>query len=423
MLIKACNVPVYSLTDTFVGLGIVGSQVVDSNLMGHELGLMALKIADGVRPEDVPIKELPTVPMVDWRELRRWRISEDRLPPGTIVRFKELTFWQQYQGRILAALGIIAVQFLLIAGLLVERNRKKRATKRLSESEQRFAKTFKANPQPMSLTTLHEGRYLDVNESFLTMSGYGRSDVIGRSSLDLKFFASEEERSKAIVKPLLESGTSRNFETRFQTKSGDFRMLLSSAELIDLGGQKCVVVASTDITERKEAEQQLAELTGRLLRAQDDERRHIARELHDGTAQNIGLLMLNLAQVQNTVSTLDHKNADRLAESVTLGEQALKEIRTLSYVLHPPLLDQAGLVTALKYYIKGFGERSGLKVEFTQKGEDDHRMPPEVEYALFRVVQECLTNILRHSTSDTAEIDLTRAPDRVVLMVRDQGKG
>jgi signal transduction histidine kinase len=127
--------------------------------------------------------------------------------------------------------------------------------------------------------------------------------------------------------------------------------------------------------------------------------------------------------VQNAASALDKSSKDKLTESLALGEQALKDIRTLSYVLHPPLLDQAGLMTALKWYVKGFQERSGVKVAFTEVGQDGHRMPPEVEYALFRVVQECLTNIRRHTKSETAEINLTRTAQQVSLSVRDHGNG
>lgn len=174
--------------------------------------------------------------------------------------------------------------------------------------------------------------------------------------------------------------------------------------------------------ERKESEQRLEELTARLLRTQDEERRRIARELHDVTAQSIGVIMLNLAQVQKAASSLDQQNKHRLAESLTFGEQALKDIRTLSYVLHPPLLDQAGLVTALRWYVKGFSERCGVKVTFTEEGNDGHRMPPEVEYALFRIVQESLTNIRRHTNSETAGITLKRTSDEVLLSICDHGR-
>jgi PAS domain S-box-containing protein len=324
--------------------------------------------------------------------------------------------------RILVAGAIIILQGILIFALLLERKRKERAARKLAESEERFAKVFRANPQPMVLTTLKEGRLLDVSESALKLSGYTREEIIGRTSVEIGVFSSDVHR-KATVGTLLQTGSLRNMELTFPTKNGESRLLLCAAELIEIGGEKCIVIASSDITERKESEQQLAELSGRLLRTQDEERRRIARELHDVTAQSIGLIMLNLAQVESAAATLDNRSKDKLIESLALGEQALKDIRTLSYILHPPLLDQAGLITALKWYVKGFHERSGVQVEFTESGNDGHRFPPEVEYALFRVVQECLTNIRRHTNSETAEISLIRTAETVSLSVRDHGKG
>jgi len=420
----SADVPIYRLsTPSYVGGGILGGYMNTAEASAKKIAELVLRIAGGAHAADIPVESAPTELQFDARALQRWGISEDQLPAGSIVKFKEITFWQQYKGRIIVVLAVIVLEALLIAGLLFQRAKSSRANRSLARSEERFAKAFKANPQPMAISTVDEGRYVDANESFLAMSGYTRDEIIGRTSLDLGIFATKEERWKSFLEPLLETGAWRNFETNFPTKSGEFRLLLSSAELIELRGEKCIVVASTDITERKQSEQQLAELTGRLLRTQDDERRHIARELHDGTAQSIGLIMLNLAQVQGIAGKLDKKNADRLSESLALGEQALREIRTLSYVLHPPLLDQAGLVTALKWYVKGFIERSGVKVAFSETGNHGSRMAPEVEYALFRVVQECLTNIRRHTNSETAEIGLRRTSKTIVLTVKDHGKG
>jgi PAS domain S-box-containing protein len=319
--------------------------------------------------------------------------------------------------------SVIAVlEALVILALLVDRSRNKRATREPRESEERFATVFRANPQPMVLTALKSGRVIDVNESALRLSGYTREEILSRTSLEIGVFNSEEHR-KAAIGQLLQTGLAPHLELHFPLKNGERRLLLCSAALIELTGEQCIVIACSDITERKEAEQQLAQLSARLLRTQDEERRRIARELHDVTAQSIGLIMLNLAQVQNAASTLDSRSREKLTESLALGEQALKDIRTLSYVLHPPLLDQAGLITALKWYVKGFHERSGVQVEFTESGTEGDRMAPEVEYALFRVVQECLTNIRRHTNSETAEISLTRTAETVSLSVRDHGKG
>ena len=422
LLSQSARVPIYGMAGPALGYGIVGGYLYTPETSAAKTAEMVTQVANGARAHDIPIQNAPAVPLFDWRELYRWNISEDRLPPGSIVRFKQLTFWQQYKGRIIGVLAIIFLQTLLIAALLVQRRRKRTVAHRLSDSEDRFARLFRANPQSVLLTTLEDCRYIEVNDSFLEMSGYERNEVIQRSSIELNMWPSPAEHD-AFVETLKQQGSLRNSETIFRRKDGELRVLLSSAELVEISGKKCILIVSNDITDRKESERQLAELTARLLRTQDEERRRIARELHDVTAQSIGLIMLNLAIVQNAASSLDKASKDKLTESLALGEQALKDIRTLSYVLHPPLLDQAGLMTALKWYVKGFQERSGVIVSFTETGSDGHRMPSEVEYALFRVVQECLTNIRRHTRSETAEISLTRTSDEVSLSVRDHGKG
>jgi two-component system NarL family sensor kinase len=176
-----------------------------------------------------------------------------------------------------------------------------------------------------------------------------------------------------------------------------------------------------EIAERQRSEQQLADLTGRLLRTQDEERRRIARELHDVTAQNVGVILLELAQIQRIIGPADSAMTDKLDQCVSLTEQALKEIRTLSYVLHPPLRDQAGLVTTLQWYVKGFSEQTGLRIGFVDDGNDNQDIDPEVEFAFFRVVQECLTNIRSNSNCETADICLMRNSNELVLQVEDHG--
>jgi PAS domain S-box-containing protein len=135
---------------------------------------------------------------------------------------------------------------------------RKRALDELRLSRERFAKAFRSNPQPMSLTTLDGGRYLDVNESFLQMSGYTRSEVIGHTSLELRIWETPEARDH-LVNQLKELGSLVNMETRFRTKQGSFRILLSSAEQLDIAGQQCLLMASSDITERVAAQQALRE--------------------------------------------------------------------------------------------------------------------------------------------------------------------
>jgi signal transduction histidine kinase len=182
-----------------------------------------------------------------------------------------------------------------------------------------------------------------------------------------------------------------------------------------------VLVAHEDITDVKQEEQSLQLLAARLLQLQDDERRRIARELHDVTAQNLVAMTMSLDRIQRQAA-LDDQSARLLDDSRALGEQALQEIRTLAYVLHPPLLEQTGLVPALEWYVEGFIARSGIDVNLAVLREIG-RLPRDVEIALFRIVQEGLTNIHRHSGSVSAAVRLTRQADRVVLQVRDSGRG
>ena len=178
-----------------------------------------------------------------------------------------------------------------------------------------------------------------------------------------------------------------------------------------------------EIHERNQAEESLRELSGRLLRLRDEEQRRIARELHDSTAQILGALAINLQRVQQSVlSGQISKSQKLLAQSTNLAEQAITEIRTLSYLLHPPLLDDLGLEGAVPWYAAGFCSRCGIRVNVAVQ-PDLGRFPREVELTLFRVMQEALTNIHLHSGSPTADIILSRDTHRVNLQVSDHGRG
>ena len=145
---------------------------------------------------------------------------------------------------------------------------RKRVIDELRQSEERFSKAFRANPQPMSLTTVAEGRYVDVNESFLSMSGYAREDVIGHTSLELEIWETPDHRAE-FISQLREKGALRNIEAKFRIKDGSLRLLLSSAERLELGGEECLLVASSDITERMAAQEALAESEARFRNMAD----------------------------------------------------------------------------------------------------------------------------------------------------------
>jgi len=169
------------------------------------------------------------------------------------------------------------------------------------------------------------------------------------------------------------------------------------------------------------ANQGLRELTARLMRLQDEERRRIARELHDSVGQTLAALTMNLTTVSADIARLG-QTARTVSDSLALAQEMHKEVRTVSYLLHPPLLDEAGLVSAVQWYVHGFSERSKIRVQL-EIPEDFGRLPQDTETALFRTVQECLTNIHRHSGSSVAAIRLARTTDEIHLRVEDRGTG
>lgn len=158
---------------------------------------------------------------------------------------------------------------------------------------------------------------------------------------------------------------------------------------------------------------ELQKLSGELLHVQDEERRRWARSLHDELGQELAALKLEL----------DIKNDEKLAPAIELTERALSKVRNLTYLLHPPLLDESGLLPALHWYFDGLRKRSELRVTFDYKPATFPRLPRDLETAVFRIIQEALTNVYRHSGSEDARIDVTQDTERVIVRVRDFGKG
>ena len=177
-----------------------------------------------------------------------------------------------------------------------------------------------------------------------------------------------------------------------------------------------------DITEQSRAEAALRELALRLLRAEDDERRRIAKELHDSTAQDLVAVLLNLGTLRDALPELAAEPEQILEDSVALLENSANDIRTLSYALHPPRLDEMGLAGGLAEYAAGLSKRAGVRIH-VEAEPDFGRLPENIEHALFRVAQESLSNVVRHSQSDTAIVRLARQGANLVLEIEDHGRG
>jgi PAS domain S-box-containing protein len=238
-------------------------------------------------------------------------------------------------------------------------------------------------------------------------------------------FIHPDDRSKveAALKRSLEIASSSQVGYRIVMPDGRIKFLEESWQTFYDERGKPVRLAGTchDITERTRAEEEVRRLSGRLLRSQDEERRTIARDLHDSMGQDLVALATMLGQLHREIPSSERKTRRTLLECKSWADRCIREIRTLSYVLHPPMLDRTGLGDAIRDFVKGFTKRSGIQVEL-EFSPSLGRMTREIELALFRVVQESLTNIQRHSGSHEAKIRIHRNSG-VTLEISDLGRG
>ena len=210
------------------------------------------------------------------------------------------------------------------------------------------------------------------------------------------------------------SGTDKAFVSpcRYQEDPMWIRSKLSSQLALSHAQLESIILERTA---------ELQNLSQRLLKVQDEERRKVARDLHDSTGQTLAALKISVVFLQNHCKQ-DPSALGLLSDVVALTDQAIDEIRTMSYLLHPPLLDEAGFRCAAEWYVEGFAKRSGIHVTF-DIATDDARLPMAMETTLFRVLQESLTNVHRHSGASQVRVCFQRQSETATLEIRDSGRG
>jgi PAS domain S-box-containing protein len=263
-------------------------------------------------------------------------------------------------------------------------------------------------------------RFLDINQKACTDRGYSREELLSRTVYDIDPTVDRESHIK-VTQQLRESGSAIR-EGIHLRKDGSAFPVETKIKHIRLETGDYVVAVSRDITERKRVEEELRRLSGQILRSQDEERRRIARGLHDSTGQDLVALAAHLAQLRSSIPSTCRESRKLSSVCQLLANRCVREVRTLSYLLHPPMLDEAGLEDAIRHYAGGLAKRIGIKVAL-EISPCVHRMAPDIEVALFRVVQESLTNIQRHSGSREAKIRIVRDPGKITLDVIDKGAG
>ena len=277
---------------------------------------------------------------------------------------------------------------------------------------------------PVGLAILDkELRFQRINAPFAQINGLDSREQVGKPLRDV--IADLSAQTEPLLRQVASTGEPvLNHEIKGPVPSTPgvtgwwLKSLFPIAKEGDVVTEMGIVVQ--DITGLKRAESAVRRLSGRLLQIRDDERRRLARDLHDSLGQTLTAVKMNLSYLGRDTSNLDERGRNAVTESRELVDNSLKEVRTLSHLLHPPMLDEVGLVPAIRWYVNGFSERSSIQVELDLPG-DLPRLPTELETAVFRVVQESLTNVHRHSGSATATVRLGTEANQLHLFVIDAG--
>jgi PAS domain S-box-containing protein len=421
MVASAANAPVFVMDDVDLRAGTVGGDLVNWADDGRIAGEMAARVLNGEKPQDIPVVTSKHVYMFDWRALKRWGMNEKNLPPGSIVLHRQPSFWELYRQYVLAAIFLILLQSAAILGLLWQRARRRKTEAELMRSEEKFSKSFRQSPVAMIIASTKHDRYIDINETFELLTGWCRDEVIGQSPSEINLWVDPHQRS-LFIKQLLAEGNMRDVEVKIRRRDGQIRTALGSAELIEVNGKPCALSVFADVTERKRAEEALASLCGRLIEAQDEERKRIAREIHDDYSQRVAMLALDLEQLAEDVGDSSGETSQKFHELFDLVSELGADLHSLSHRLHSSTLESLGLLAGLEAFCKEFAEQQGMQVDFAHENVR-RSVPADAALCMFRITQEALRNIKKHSGANRAEVRLEQLDGRLHLSVSDCGRG
>ena len=428
---QAANVPIYGYYDSYLGHGIVGGFVASFEIEAANAAHLGLRILAGEKPEKMSIDKTTSCAYIfDGRQLQRWGVNEESLPPGSDVRYRDPSFWDLYRWHVIGGLSLCAVEAVLILGLLVQRARSRRAEKERKRAEERFHIAVEAAPVAMIMHD-RQGRISVVNPQVEQLFGYRREELLGQVVEVLiperfrpqhpgyreSFFTEPSARPMGAGRDL--SGLRRD-GTEFPVEIG-LSPVQTDAGLL-------VLAAIIDVTDQKRALEQLRvsheqqkDLTSRLLRAQELERRRLAREMHDDLTQRLAVMAIEIGKLEQqldlpgAVAESLHRTRDQL---VKLSE----DVHGLSRQLHPSILDDLGLVDALRSECAAFQQREGIAVSY-QTDNVPAGLPRDTALCLYRIAQEALRNVVRHAGTGGALVSLIGHDGEVLLAVSDVGKG
>jgi PAS domain S-box-containing protein len=421
MVVGAANAPVFVTEDTFIGQGAVGGYVTSYGDEGRVAGSLAVRILNGEKPQNIPIVNDANVYMFDWRALQRWGLNEKRVPPGSVVLNRVPRAWDVYRKYILGAIFVVFAETLLVFALLWQRARRREVERSLRESEERFRLVADTAPALIWMSG-SDKKCTFFNEGWLKFTGRSVDLELGDGWAE-GVHAEDLQRCLGTYTGAFDRRERFRMEYRLRRHDGEYRWVLDIGvpRLNEQGSFVGYIGSCIDFTDRKLAETALASVSSRMIEAQEQERKRIARELHDDVGQRLAIFSINLAQLDQE-PTNSAGIRSRAAELKNQISDIATDIQALSHRLHSSKLEYLGLATAMRGFCQEFGEQQKVEIDF-----EAHDLPvplsPDISLCLFRVLQEALHNAAKYSGVRHFDVRSWGTANEVHLTVSDLGSG
>jgi PAS domain S-box-containing protein len=422
MVTAAANAPLFSLYDIYLNHGEVGGYLSSVSGQGTIAGEMALQILNGRKPQDITRRKSIISYEFDWRALKHWGMKESALPPGSIVLNRPPSFWQVYKTYFLIAIFVLLAQAAAICALEIQRLKRKRAEAELIESEKRFR--LVANSAPVMIWMAGpDKRWTYFNQQWLDFTGHPLETELG-DGWSASVHPAEVTKCLDTYAAAFDRREAFTMEYRMQRKDGCYRWVLDTGvPRFNVDGSFAGYIGSAlDVTARKQAEEALVGIGGKLIAAQEQERTRIARELHDDINQQLAFLSVTLDQFRENPPTSISQIRLRVEGFAKKVAAVSESVQALSHRLHSSKLEYLGLVVAIQGFCREFAAQHQVEVNFSHESVPDN-VPQEIALCLFRVTQAALVNALKHSGVKSFDVLLGGTSQGVRLVVRDAGVG
>jgi PAS domain S-box-containing protein len=415
--------PTYCILNYCFDRGAVGGSYPDSNEQEVKGGELAARILSGEEPETIPVANDPSAhAYVDWRQLRRWNISEAALPAGTFVLYRQPTFFERYRKYVISGSLLIILQTLLIIGLLVQRRRRRKTEIRLRESEKRFRVMADTTPSLVWMCN-RDGQVIYLNDRLIKFAGQDPKAGLG-DIWTTNIHPDDLQNVLAGNSLALSQQKTFSREYRLRRRDGVYRWMLDvAAPRINEDGSFAGFIGSAiDISDQKLANETLEAISGKLIEAQEEERTRIARELHDDICQRMALLSMELGQDNMEFRGSSEPTLARIQEIRSHCVEIANDVQTLSHKLHSSKLDYLGVEAAIRSFCRELSQQHHVLVDFTCENVPNP-LPRDISLSLFRVTQEALHNAVKYSGADRFTVNLLRTENDIQLEIKDAGAG